>query len=93
MKSVGSTSPGSDPLQVGPIMAANKQSNLPAIMGRGGGAYLGPLVITASISQCFMTKHCKKIEERDTLLFKILFNEKDKYHTVSFSSFLCQNMI
>jgi len=37
--------------------------------------------------QYFMTKHCKKIEERDTLLFTILFNKKDKYHTASFSSF------
>jgi len=45
------------------------------------------LVHTASISQCFMTKHCKKIEERDTLLFTILFNKKDKYHTSSFLSF------
>ena len=34
-----------------------------------------------------MTKHCKKIEERDTLLFTILFNKKDKYHTASFFSF------
>jgi len=41
---------------------------------------------TASISQCFMTKHCKK-EERDSLLFIILFNKKDKYHTSSFLSF------
>ena len=46
------------------------------------------LPITASISQCFMTKHCKKIEERDTLLFTILFNKKDKYHTASLLSFL-----
>jgi len=36
---------------------------------------------TASISQCFMTKHYKNIEERDTLLFTILFNKKHKYHT------------
>jgi len=43
--------------------------------------------LTASISQCFMIKHCKKIEERDTLLFTILFNKKDKYHTASFLSF------
>ena len=42
---------------------------------------------TANISQCFMTKHCKKIEERDTLLFTNLFNKKDKYHTASFFSF------
>jgi len=48
---------------------------------------------TASISQCFMTKHCKRIEERDTLLFTILSNKKDKYHTASFSHFLCQDMI
>jgi len=39
---------------------------------------------TASISQCFMTKHYKNIEERDTLLFTILFNKKHKYHTASF---------
>jgi len=32
-----------------------------------------------------MKKHCKKIEERDTLLFTILFNTKDKYHTALFS--------
>ena len=50
-------------------------------------------LFTASISQCFMTKHCKKIEERDTLLFIILFNKKDKYHTALFLSFLCQDMI
>ena len=48
---------------------------------------------TARISQCFMTKHCKKIEERDTLLFTIFFNKKDKYHTALFLSFLCQDMI
>jgi len=48
---------------------------------------------TASISQCFMKKHCKKIEERDTLLFTILFNKKDKYYTALFLSFLCQDMI
>jgi len=35
----------------------------------------------------------KKIEERDTLLFTILFNKKDKYHTALFLSFLCHNMI
>jgi len=50
-------------------------------------------LFTASISQCFMTKHCKNIEERDTLLFTILFNKKDKYHTALFLSFLCQDMI
>jgi len=49
--------------------------------------------ITASISQCFMTKHYKNIEERDTLLFTILFNKKHKYHTASFCHFLCQNII
>ena len=48
---------------------------------------------TASISQHFMTKHCKKIEEKDTLLFTILFNKKDKYHSALFLSFLCQDMI
>jgi len=46
---------------------------------------------TASISQCFMIKHYKNIEERDTLLFTILFNKK--YHTASFCHFLCQNII
>jgi len=51
------------------------------------------LIGTASIFQCFMTKHCEKIEERDTLLFTILFNKKDKYHTALFLSFLCQDMI
>jgi len=40
-----------------------------------------------------MKKHCKKIEERDTLLFTILFNKKDKYHTALFLSFFCQDMI
>ena len=45
---------------------------------------------TASISECFMTKHCTKIEERDTLLFTILFNQKNKYHT---ALFLCEDMI
>jgi len=39
---------------------------------------------TASISQCFMTKHCKKIEERDTLFFIILCNKKIKYYTALF---------
>jgi len=53
----------------------------------------GGASITASISQCFMTKHCEKIEERDTLLFTILLNKKDKYHTESFLSFFCQDMI
>jgi len=48
---------------------------------------------TASISQCFMTKHCKKIEERDTLLFTILFNKKNKYYTALFLSFLSEDMI
>jgi len=42
---------------------------------------------TASIFQCFMTKHYKKIEERDTLLFTIMLNKKDKYHTALFLSF------
>jgi len=51
------------------------------------------VVFELSISQCFMTKNCKKIEERDTLLFTILFNKKDKYHTALFLSFLCQDMI
>jgi len=49
--------------------------------------------VTASISQCFMTKHYKNIEERDTLLFTILFNKKHKNHTASFCHFLCQNII
>ena len=53
----------------------------------------GCIANTASISQCFMTKHCKKIEVRGTLLFKILFNKKAKYHTALFLSFLCQAMI
>jgi len=48
---------------------------------------------TASISPCFMTKHCKKIKERDTLLFTILFDKKDKCHKASFCHFLCQGMI
>jgi len=51
------------------------------------------VAITASISQCFMTRHYKNIEERDTLLFTILFNKKHKYHTASFCHFLCQNII
>jgi len=37
-----------------------------------------------------MTKHCKKIEERDTLLFTILFNKKNKNHTASFCHFFAK---
>jgi len=37
---------------------------------------MGLMEITASISEYFTTKHCKKIEERDTFLFTILFNQK-----------------
>jgi len=48
---------------------------------------------TARISQCFMTKHYKNIEERDTLLFTIFLNKKHKYPTTSFCHFLCQNII
>jgi len=48
---------------------------------------------TASISQCFMTKHCKKIEERDTLLFTNLFNKKNEYYTALFLLFLSEDMI
>jgi len=40
-----------------------------------------------------LTKHYKNIEERDTLLFTILFNKKHKNHTASFCHFLCQNII
>jgi len=40
-----------------------------------------------------MTKHCKKIEERDTLLFTILFNKKNKYYTALLLSFLSEDMI
>jgi len=54
---------------------------------------LSQLNHTASISQCFMTKHCKKIEERDTLLFTILLNKKDQYHTEFVFVFLFQDMI
>jgi len=53
----------------------------------------GFVSLTASISSCFMTKHCKKIEERDTLLFTILFDKKDKYHKASLCHFLCQDML
>jgi len=40
-----------------------------------------------------VTKHCKKIEERDTLLFAPLFNKKGKYHTVLSLSFFPHDMI
>jgi len=44
---------------------------------------------TASISQCFMTKHCKKIKERDTLLFTILFNKKKQIlYSITFVIFV-----
>ena len=50
---------------------------------------LTELTHTASISQCFMTKHCKKIEERDTLLFPILFNKrKQRLYTILFVIFV-----
>jgi len=44
--------------------------------------------VTANISQCFMTKHCKKIEERDTLLFTILLNTKKQISYKIFFVFL-----